>query len=336
MIYKTILRGRLEFGSSSSYEKVVKMYQRRAEGFYKFDLLLKEEDGIFDDTNFTLDVPHLLVANTPDKTWKNTISMIEELSQLAVTGYIVGWKMRPEDNVVVEHIIVEPKSDKAVVQEFRNGRSLVKIAGKENEAKDALNRAIEKYERHAAAYERRGRVNFMLKNYDAAHYDYTKSIDLNPTNPSPFMGRAFVFINKNEITKAIADLDQCVKLSIPLQPIYWKARRLKAECHLQHKEYDKVIFELKFFTKRAYASTDPNYKWRKNAFMSYGKALAESGDLAEAFRAFEAATQIKEGHVLMSEADQHYYQQLLGQKKGKPEAPAPAPTKKSKKAFTKS
>ncbi len=331
MIYKTIFRGRMEFGSSTSYEKVKKMYQHRAEVFYKYDLLIpREEEGeneIFNELNFSMEIPHLL-TNGSEKSWKNTVSLMEYVAQFAVNGYFVGWKMT-ETSVVVEHVIIEPNSEKAVVQEFRNGRSLVKIEGKQNEAKDALNRAIEKYERHSAAYERRGRVNFMMKNYDAALYDYTKSIDMNPTNPSPFMGRAFVFINTIQLESAILDLDQCVKLSIPLQPIYWKARRLKAECHLQLKEYEKVLFELKFFTKRNYAPSDPNYKWRKNAFMSYGKALAESGDLTEAAKAFEAAKLIKEGYILMSEADQHYYQQLLGQISTKPVAVAVVKTKRS-------
>ena len=90
-----------------------------------------------------------------------------------------------------------------------------------------------------------------------------------------------------------------------------------------------MLFELKFFTKRNYAPSDPNYKWRKNAFMSYGKALAESGDLTEAAKAFEAAKLIKEGYILMSEADQHYYQQLLGQISTKPVAVAVIKTKRS-------
>lgn len=59
------------------------------------------------------------------------------------------------------------------------------------EAMEALTRAIAKFEQHAVAYERRGFVNFSLKNYEDALYDYNKSIKYNDAVPKPYLGRAW-------------------------------------------------------------------------------------------------------------------------------------------------
>jgi Tfp pilus assembly protein PilF len=66
------------------------------------------------------------------------------------------------------------------------------------EASIALSNAIEKYERHAAAFERRGYVNYKLKNFNDAHYDFSKSIAINPIAPEPFYGRGKIHMIKNE------------------------------------------------------------------------------------------------------------------------------------------
>ena len=56
MYLKTIIQGRLEFGTLKSYEKVTKMFLQRLENYYKSDVFFKYED-IFKDEELSLEIP---------------------------------------------------------------------------------------------------------------------------------------------------------------------------------------------------------------------------------------------------------------------------------------
>lgn len=313
MTYKTIFSGRLEFGSPRSFEKVTKMYQHRVENFYRSDIVLKAED-VFEEESHALNVPRL-IAQVSDKTWRNTINLLEYVAQFAVAGDLSAWMT--DNGRVLKHKIVEPNSDKVAVQAYLAGRKLVKETGRETEAKKALSRAIEKFERHAKAYERRGYVNYTLKNYDDALYDYTKSIDINPGHAEAYLGRAFVHLAKDDMGKAIADMEMAIKRSIPLQPVYWQTRRLKGECHLKEKDFEKAVFEFKLFCKRKFVASDPNFRWRKKAFFFYGQALLATGAFGEAVEAFNNALTAQNGLGGLSDAEQLLYRGIALQKAGR-------------------
>jgi len=285
MTYKTIFSGRLEFGNARSFDKVLTMYQHRVENYYKMDVLLKEEE-VFIEEAHALDVPRFITQSN-EKSWKNTLSVLEFVAQYAIAGSLNAW-MVDEGKVKQQHVI-EPTSDKAAVQSFLSGREMVQERGRESEAMQALSRAIEKYARHALAYERRGYVNYLLHNFSDALYDFSKSIDINPKNADPYIGRAQVYMSQKDYTAAIPDLDKAIKNSIPLQDVYWRARRLKADCHLALEEYDSAVFELKLFTKRQFGPESTNYKWRKKALADYGKALLQTNALKDAIDAFNRA-----------------------------------------------
>ena len=306
MTYKIILKGRLEFGSPRSYEKVLKMYEHRSENYYKMDILIKDSEEVFDGENYCLCIPRF-IGQAADKTWKNTVSLFEYVAQFAVAGSIRTWLIDNESRVILKEAIIEPESDKIAVQAYLRGRELIKHDGKENEALESLSAAIARYEKHSQAYERRGHVKFRLKKYKDALHDFSKSIDLNPDIPDPHIGRANVQIIQDDLEGAVTDLEQAIKKSIPLQAIYWKARRLKAECHMQLGDFDKAIFDLKLFTKRKFDRNNPNFMWRKKAFFNYGKALLETGDYPDALKAFNMAAEIEEGHDPTPQADELLY-----------------------------
>lgn len=315
--YKTIIKGRLEFGTSKSYDKVFKMYQHRVENYYKMDVLLKEdpekEEHVFDEASLSLDVPRLITQSTI-KTWKNTVSLLEYLAQFAVTGSFYMWMT--ENGTILREAAIEPQSDKGAVQAFIKGRNLIQEGGKEDEAMTALNQAIKKYERHAFAYERRGFINLKLKNYDDALYDFSKSIDVNPNIPDPHIGKAKVLMLKKKHQEAVADLGQAIKKSIPLEPIYWQGRRMKADCHIQLEEFDKAVFELKLFTKRKFTTDNPNYKYRKDCFFKFGKSLLEIGEYEESLKAFNASMEIDKHEKNQPDADQYLYRGIARQRVG--------------------
>ncbi len=307
--YKTIFSGRLEFGSERSFQQVLKQFQHRTENYYRNDVLLKEEE-VFDADTFALDIPRLITLSS-EKSWKNTVNLLRYVNEFAIAGNLHVWVIL--EGKLIHHETIEPDSDKAAVQAYLKGRELIKSEGMEDEAKKALDRAIQKFERHALAYERRGYVNFKLRNYKDALYDFTKSIDINPNNPEPYWGRARVKMLNKDLKGALADLEMAIKRSIPHQSIHWSARRMKGQLHLELGEFQKAIFELKLLTKRSFSKDDPNYALRPEAFTLYGKALMEVGEHAAAIEALDQA--VKLGKELNCDNAEALYLRGLARKK---------------------
>ena len=313
MTYKTIFKGRLQFGNPKSYDKVLKMYHHRVENYYKSDILLNEEE-IFDESTSSLNVPRFITQGSV-KSWKNTVSLLEYLAQFAVAGNMGTWVT--EEGKILHHNVVEPKSDKMAVQAYLKGKDLITQEGKEVEAKEALNQAIAKYEKHAQAYERRGFVNHILKNPEDAMYDFSKSIDIAPSNPEPYFGRARVYIAREDYSSAIQDFDQAIKKSIPLQPIYWKSRRLKAECHLKLNDIKGALNDFKFYSLRKFKEDDPNKKWVRYMTFQYGKVLLEMKEYAQAVDVFTKALELEEENGKAPDSEIYMYRGDARKKAGK-------------------
>ena len=311
--YKTILSGCLEFGNTRSYEQVLKLYQHRTENYYRNDILPKAEE-VFQEESFILSIPRY-IKECPEKSWKNTLNLLEYVAGYAVAGDLKAWVI--QEGKVVDQRVIEPAGDKSATQAFIQGRELVKEKGMEEEAMNSLNRAIEKFERHALAYERRGYVNYRLRNFDDAMYDFTKSIDINPNMPDAYWGRANTKVKKNDIQGALADLEVAIAKSIPHQPVYWSARRLKGELHLRLSEFEKAIFELKLVTNRQFTQDDPNYKWQKNVLFNYGKALYEIGQYNDAVKIYNNMIGFEiQREEAPSKAEQFFNRGLARQKAG--------------------
>ncbi|MEO1514414.1 MAG: tetratricopeptide repeat protein [Bacteroidota bacterium] len=315
MTYKTIFKGRLEFGSPKSYDKVLKMYQHRVESYYKSDILLNEEE-IFDEASSSLNVPQFITQGS-EKSWKNTISLLEYVAQFAVAGRMGAWMTA--EGKILHHDLVEPKSDRVAVQAFLRGRSLVDEAGRESEAMEALSKAIEKYERHAQAYERRGYVNFLLKNYEDALYDYNKSIDISKNNPEAFYGRGNVKMLLEDYSSAAEDFAAAIKMSIPLMPIYWKSRRLKAICHIKMDDAKAAMLDMRLFCKRAFKPANPNYRHHREMHLRYGKVLLGMDNPQDALDIFERALKLENlNNNTVSDAELLYYRGKAKNACGKP------------------
>ncbi len=311
--YKSIFKGRLEFGNPKSYDKVLKMYQHRVENYYKMDILLNEEE-IFDQEAFTLNVPRFITQGSV-KSFKNTVSLLEYVAQFAVSGDIGIWMT--EEGKILRHNRVEPKSDRGAVQAYLKGRELSGQEGKEDEAMSALSKAIEKFERHAHAYERRGYVNYMLKNFEDARYDFTKSIDMCSINPDAYFGRAKLKMKEEDYKGAIEDFNNAVKTSIPLQPIYWHARRLKADCHFKLNDYNGALLDLKLFSKRHFSEDNPNYNFKRSVLFNYGRALMETQSFEEAIAVFQRVHETDYGTDSIPEGDKFYYLGMAKKQAGK-------------------
>jgi len=312
-LFKIILKGSLEFGNEKSYTKVFHMYERRLETYYKKDILLSAEE-MFNEETFSLNLPRIVRMDT-EKKWKGTISLLKYLSQYAVAGSVSAWLI---DGPILEQLVIEPDGDKVAVQAFLKGRELIKQAGKEDEAITALSKAIQKYERHAMAYEKRGYVNFQLKNYEDALYDFTKSINIYNHNPDAFFGRANVFLVKKELEKAVLDLDRTIKQSIPLQSVYFTARRIKG-CLIKLGDAEGAARDYKLAAARSpkFTPDNPNFKWRKRVFNKYGKVLLELGQYKDAVAAFNEAMLIEKEEGKEAGVDGLIHRGIALQKAGK-------------------
>lgn len=314
MFYKAIIQGRLEFGTQKSYDTVVGQYGYRSENYHKDNVMFAEED-IFKPEELALDIPRH-VGQVMEKSFKNTLSLLDYSAQFAITGSIVMWLM-DEGSVIKHYAKIEPSSEKKVVQNYLKGKALVKEAGKEEEAIGLLTKAIDRYDRHAQAYERRAKVNYIMKKYADAKRDYNKALGIDPSNPHAYYGRAKVNMISEDWQEAINDFDAALKKSFALQPIYWKARRLKSICHEQLKQWKEMAFDLKLFTKRNFDKDEANLIWKKWSYIKYAIALMELEEYEEAIVNLTAGLDAPDPNGLASDAEIYRYRGISRKKAGK-------------------
>ncbi len=299
MFFKSIFQGNLQFGNARSYDKVVKMYDHRLENYYKNDIYFKAED-IFHPEDSSLHIPRT-VANIPDKTWKNTVDLLQYVAQFAIAGNVGAWMT--EEGKIMRYAWIEPKGDKAVVQTFLKARKILEQDGNVEEARENLTKAIEIYNKHAQAYERRGYINYILKKYHDAERDFSKSIALDGSNAPAYYGRARIKMIREDWEAAIEDLSNAVKSSLALQDIHWTARRLKGECHMKIGQFKEAEFEFRFFNRRKFAKESANYPHRRAVLYNHGKVLLELEKYNEALEALEKALELSQSEDKSLEAD---------------------------------
>ena len=311
---KLIFKGRLEFGSQRTYDVVMRHWLTRLETCYKADILFKPEQ-VFVAEEFALVLPQQTLMNS-DKHWRSTTALLDEVAQFAVAGHIRAWAV--DNGRLMADLTIEPSSDKVAVAEYLRGRELVE-QGKEQEAGAALSRAIDKFERHALAYERRGYVNYKLKNFNDALHDFTKSISINPNNPEPYYGSGKVKMLKNDWEGAVTDLDQAVKRSLALQPVHWLARLKKGESLFRAKRFTEAAQEMRLYLQRNFTEDDPNFPRRRRAAWFLGKALLEMNDARAALDAFDQTLGMSAGVEFVPDADGLLYRGIAKRQVGRPE-----------------
>jgi len=289
--YRVILAGQFIFNNPRSFEMALNQFNLRVEIHFKGDVFLRSE-AIFDSAQNSLNIPRHVEPEITERTWRNTIAALEAVCEYAIAGSLSAWKL--ENGKIEEYKELEPHGDKSAIQSYLLGR---KLAGKGEvqAAKEALDMAIQKCEKHAKAYERRGYINFRLKNYRDALYDFNKSILVNPHGEEAYFGRAFVHIANGDYGSAIADLDTTLKNSIPHQPIFWKARRIKGECHLIQGDFTGAASELRLVSLRNFQEGDTNHGWLRKVWFNLGQAYLANQAFAEAIKSLEMAASLPAG-----------------------------------------
>ncbi len=287
MFKKVIIQGRLEFGKENTYRKAFDMFEHMIDVRFKNAILITEEH--FNEKLLAIDF-NRTVLQASSKYFKNSVDLLGYLVQFAISGEVKAWLI-DEGKVLAAHVI-EPASEKVVVQAYLKGRQLSEEKGKEQDALESLDRALLKYDRHSQAYERRGHVNFKLGNLDDAIYDYEKSIRLDERNAEAYLGLGNIKFKLEKYKDAAEHFEMATKTAVALQPLYWIARRHKAMAHIKMEEFTKAEFDLRLFTKRKFEKADVNFSHRQWAFSEYGMVLMELGKYDEAIDAFDQALNI--------------------------------------------
>ncbi|MCC6752536.1 MAG: tetratricopeptide repeat protein [Saprospiraceae bacterium] len=282
--YKVIFQGKLEFGNERSFQKALQFFEQKAEVLYKKEVLFKTSEQLFNLEDKTLTIPRF-IGTSGEKMWKNTISLLEYCAQFSLAGSLNAWMA--DSGQVLQHVHIEPKGEKSSVMLYHEGRKMAEQHGRELEAIQLLTEAIEKCDRHSQAYEKRGYVNYHLKNYDDAIYDFRKSTAIDAMNASAHFGLAKTLMVKGQFEAACASFDQAVRQSIALQPLHWASRRSKGVCHLELNQFEEAAFEFKLFTARKFPEADPNLRHLTMTWFNYGKALFALGRLDAALEAFD-------------------------------------------------
>ena len=282
--YKIIISGQLQFQSKRVFDKVVEQYLHRMENYYKNDILLKAED-IFNEEEHNLYIPRT-VRSGSDRDWQNTHNLLERVVSFSIAGSINMWRLNL--GRVVDHHVLEPKSDRTTVQLFNRGRELVNQSDSEQDALKMMTKVVDRFERHAQAYERRGLVNVRLGNLDDALYDYNKSLGINPGLPEAHYGRGLVYNRLGEPEKAAIDFEAVTQNSIPHQSIYWMAQVALGDAYLRTGRMADALRVYNLFTKRKQRIGSLDRYDRRVAYQ-LGRLLLQADRRTDALAAFNAA-----------------------------------------------
>ncbi len=284
--FKVTMKGQLDFMIPKTYDMVTAHFQKRLETYYKNDIALKGDDYFKPDTlNFV--VPRMEHLCNIEKTWKNTIGLLNEIRTYSVAGALYVWVQNEKNQLVADESFL-PVGDKVATTEYLKG-IVLSDKGKQQTAIDAFTKAIDKHNGYAQAYERRGVAYFRMDRLEDALLDFSKSNAL-MLNAEAFIGLSEIKKANGDWAGAVEDLAMALKNCVPFQPIFWTTRRLKGEAHLALNQAKEAAFEFKFFTKRAFKDDDPNLPFKGRAWSMYVTALEKAGEKKEAL---EAAKQAK-------------------------------------------
>lgn len=287
-VKKIVVKACLEFGCQKVFDAMMAHFNKRHEMYYKNDTLLKELT-YFDETTFSL-VIERTTFNYYEKTFKNTVALLNEINSYAVAGFILLNVTEPDKKKVTKFEKIIPNGEKAITYEFNQGVQFLKTREVEK-AIASLSSSLEKYENNFQALERRAYAYLLQERFEDAHMDLAKSLKLRKS-PEAFYTLAELKMAEGAYAEAAVCLQDAIDNALPYQPIFWTSRRLKGICHYKIGEFEAATTELRYFTKRDYTVDDPNFALRADAWHAFAKSLEKIGDKKNAELALSKATDL--------------------------------------------
>jgi tetratricopeptide (TPR) repeat protein len=105
--------------------------------------------------------------------------------------------------------------------------------------------AIEKSASPAELFYKRGVVNFMKRDVQAAIADFGEAIRLEPQDPNAFVNRAVAYFELDDNAHAIADMDAAIKLAPKAATLY----QYRGKMHLDSGNADRAIADFQQLLK---------------------------------------------------------------------------------------
>lgn len=312
MAFKAIFKGHFDFGTTRTYEQVLKMYRWRFENYYKNEVLLKEED-IFREETLSLVIGKLALPCLK-KYWRNTYMILDYVAQFAISGQVSIWLV--EEGVLKKEFIIDPSGDRKAVLAYKKGVNLSEVGDFEGAIK-AFSRSISKYAKHSNAYEGRGQIYLRMEDISNAKKDFQRSIELYFGNPYAHFGMAQIEMQQHQYEKAATHYAACIKHTIPHEPLYWYARYLKGEVHNIIEEHKKAATEFRFFAARQFKPNTPNYLRKRSAYYKWGQSLLKINDGKGALKAFDQMLKIERGEDGLTKGVMHLWRGKARHKIGK-------------------
>lgn len=288
MDFTIIVLGRLEYANQRSVKQALTTITHLLETRYKNEVLYRDVEDIVDIEQCALILPRKKFQSS-EKLWQNTVHMLAKAADFAIAGDLNMWRVR--DGELQEYCRLEPNNDKSTVTAFRQGRELIN-SGDMEQAMERLNFAINRFDRHAQALERRGFIHYLQGNTTEALADYAASIAIDTKRPEAYLGRAKIYIDQEQWKEALADLTTSMKHSMPHHNIYLEALHRKGKCEMELGEFAKAIASFNFFLTRPLLPEHPQFIFRRQVSFDKGRALAASGDLKEAVKCFDDALEM--------------------------------------------
>ncbi len=270
---KTIFQGYLAFDNLSSFHKLRQMYDHKAETLYKGEILFPS-DAIFNEEKKVVEIPRV-VTTTTDKFWQKSVELLKYAGQFAVAGRIGAWVV--ENGIAVREVNIEPAGEKSVVIRYKSGVKEVKSADYEA-AILSFECTLSEFEHHADAYSRKAFCLKHLGRFDEAEENYKKSLTIDDYHPQASFGLGIMLQDQGRLQEAVAYYDIAIPRSLPVQPIYWEAKREKAKSLIELGDKQKAITEYKHLTTKIFKDNDPNYEKRGEDAIIYTTLLHEISD----------------------------------------------------------
>ncbi len=159
------------------------------------------------------------------------------------------------------------------------GISLLRI-NKIQEAKEKIQKAIEKDSKNSIALYRLGSCYYKEKNIDAAEEYFKKALEIDAYNTSAIADLGMIYYEKKDYNSAIQQFFNAINISTEKAYLYFYV----ANCYYKMERYKKAI--------DFYEKTIEYYPSHIEAYINYSVCLLETGNIREALRKIRNAYQI--------------------------------------------
>jgi tetratricopeptide (TPR) repeat protein len=255
-----VLTGHFEFGTQKTFEKAFLLLETTGMQLYKGEILIKEHHFLPESNQLVYS--KIKSERVADNMFTKTINLLEKIAGYAICGEF-NMSVFDDQNQNKTFKILPSSNDKTAVSHFQSAVALRK-SGELAKAQLLLSQLIERYPSHTSAYMLRGKIFLQLNQPEQAVIDFDTALEINPYQSQARIGRvnAYRAIGTSVIEKSISDLSKVISATLPTQPTFWKARRIKGEVHFQHEMYQEALSEFKMFLSKRFEPSDRNFHIR--------------------------------------------------------------------------